>query len=398
MKPSAAITPRPLTAPHRRSLQMGLLQWFAEFQRPLPWRQTTDPYAIWLSEVMLQQTQVATVIPYYRRFLAALPDIPTLAQADIQTVLALWAGLGYYRRAHQLHAAAKQIVAHHGGKLPADFLQLLKLPGFGPYTAGAVASIAFHQCVPAVDGNVLRVASRILADDRDIRAASVHKSLRTAVGGWVVKENAGQFNQALMELGATVCSVTSPRCDMCPVRPVCRARAAGRQMDFPVRRRPKAKRTVHLAALHIRDAQGKYLLAQRQNGALWAGLWELPAVPIAVPPHTLRPIIRLARRTLGLEISSARSAARVAAVIEHVLTHMHVYVYIFNCSLRTAQTSPHAARSPAVRPHAARLPAAHPLPPDSPYQALAWLADPARVPLSTLARKQFAAVSAASSD
>ncbi len=167
-----------------QSLRRQLIRWFSAAKRNLPWRQHRDPYAIWLSEVMLQQTQVKTVIPYYNKFLTRFPDIRSLARADIAEVLTLWAGLGYYRRAHQLHAAARDILNHHGGVMPSEFDRLLSLPGFGPYTAGAVASIAFGQRVPAVDGNVLRVMTRLLADGRDIHQPAVQRDLRRTAETW----------------------------------------------------------------------------------------------------------------------------------------------------------------------------------------------------------------------
>ena len=211
-----------------------LLQWYDRVKRDLPWRRSGDPYCIWLSEIMLQQTRVETVKGYYARFLERCPTVQALAQAPEETVLKLWEGLGYYSRARNLHKAAKAIVNEHGGVFPATYEEILKLPGIGPYTAGAIASIAFGQPVPAVDGNVIRVTSRLCGIRENVGVPSVRRKLEEEAAALVPKKRPGDFNQAMMDLGATVCVPGTPSCERCPLRTLCDAYAAGDAEDLPV--------------------------------------------------------------------------------------------------------------------------------------------------------------------
>ncbi len=363
-----------------QSLRRRLIRWFSAAKRNLPWRQSRDPYAIWLSEVMLQQTQVATVIPYYNKFLTRYPDIRSLARADIAEVLTLWAGLGYYRRAHQLHAAACQILNNHGGVMPSEFDRLLSLPGFGPYTAGAVASIAFGQRVPAVDGNVLRVMTRLLADPRDIRRPAVQQDLRRTAETWIPPRRAGDFNQALMELGATICTPRSPRCPRCPLRAICRARRKGDPAQYPRRTPTVDRRTLYLAAIAVTDGNGNLFMAQRRSPGLWAGLWELPSVTTPGPnPPPARKVVKLAAEHHGIRLTAVR---RVTDIV-HILTHRHITVWIYQGRVATA-----------VRKRGRPLPASTP----TDYAATRWTPQPDGLPLSVLAEKQLAALRAAEAD
>ena len=242
----------------------SLVAWFQENQRPLPWRVSYDPYQVWVSEVMLQQTQVETALPYYERFIRELPNIESLAQADEQRVLTLWAGLGYYRRAKNLMAAAREIVAKHGGTTPSDYDVLIELPGIGEYMAGAITSIAFNKPHPAVDGNVRRVLSRLngwTEDDPKILWEAAARLVRSAEPRLV--------NQALMELGAKVCSFKSPRCLICPVQSSCVAFRVGMQENIPpVKKRPATVHVHLFAVVHKRGAQ--YLMKPAD------GMWEFP--------------------------------------------------------------------------------------------------------------------------
>jgi A/G-specific adenine glycosylase len=241
-----------------------LVRWFAQHQRGLPWRAAYDPYHVWVSEVMLQQTQVETALPYYERFLAALPTLQTLAEADEQLVLKLWAGLGYYSRARNLQAAAKVVVRDHGGVVPADYETLRTLPGIGQYMAGAVMSIAFNEPHPIVDGNVRRVLSRIFG-----WTGENAKQLWEAADRLVHLAEPRSINQALMELGATVCSFKSPRCLVCPVNRQCVAFKTGTQDQIPVvKKRPETIRVLLFAVVPHRN--GLYLMKQQK------GLWEFP--------------------------------------------------------------------------------------------------------------------------
>jgi A/G-specific adenine glycosylase len=254
-----------------------LLAWFDRHRRDLPWRRTTDPYRIWLSEVMLQQTRVEAALPYYQRFLERFSTVGDLALAPLEEVLALWSGLGYYRRARQLHAAARRIAA---GGFPRSVAGLLQLPGIGPYTAAAVASIAFGAAVPVLDGNVERVMGRWLALDEDPKAARARARLLQAASSLLEPSRPGDSNQALMELGATLCLPRRPRCLLCPLRPGCRAAAEGQPERYPPpRRRRSGERRLLLVAV---AAQGERILLFRRSSqaALLAGTWELPWVEL----------------------------------------------------------------------------------------------------------------------
>ena len=252
-----------------------LLSWYDGAKREMPWRGSRDPYLIWISEVMLQQTRVETVLPYFERFVDRFPNVESLAAADLDDVLALWSGLGYYRRARQLHRAARQIVAT-GGSLPSTVDGLLKLPGVGPYTAAAVASIAFGVVTPVLDGNVERVCSRILALESDPRRGTARRELLAAATGLLDAERPGDSNQALMELGATICTPRSPQCGICPLASACRGLAGGDPERFPrlaPRRKPKRQKRV---AVVVRRG-GRILLFRRpEDSQLLAGFWEIP--------------------------------------------------------------------------------------------------------------------------
>nr|QKW93577.1 adenine DNA glycosylase [Archangium sp.] len=275
-----ASSPAPLVEPARReSIRAGLLAWYDRQKRDLPWRRTRDPYAIWLSEVMLQQTQVATVIPYWERFLQRFPTVEALAAAPLPDVLAGWRGLGYYSRARNLHRAAQEIIARFGGRLPSTADELLTLPGFGRYTAGAVASIAFGEPAPLVDGNVARVLSRLfevegVPGDR-AREARLWELATALVPG----VRPGDFNQALMEHGATVCRPENPLCLLCPVREQCLAHLHGRVDELPPAKVRAAPKRMTLAVA-VWAHEGRLLLARRAEKGLFGGLWELPTVEI----------------------------------------------------------------------------------------------------------------------
>jgi A/G-specific adenine glycosylase len=261
-------------------LHRDLLAWYAVARRDLPWRRTRDPYAIWLSEVMLQQTRVDTVIPYYERFLARWPTVHALAEAPLDDVLTMWSGLGYYRRARMMHAAAQQVAAERAGVFPATADELGQIVGIGPYTAGAVASIAFGAAAPLVDGNVVRVFARLFGVEEDVRGGAGLARIWEIATALVYEPDAGAWNQALMELGATVCVPREPRCLVCPVRGACAALHAGTQAELP-RLAPKAKPKEELRwALVARSADGdRVLLARRRRDERFGGMWEPPCLP-----------------------------------------------------------------------------------------------------------------------
>ena len=255
-----------------------LLAWYDIGRRILPWREEPTPYHVWLSEIMLQQTRVEAVKPYYDRFLQELPDIASLAAVDEEKLLKLWEGLGYYNRARNLKKSAMQIVAEYGGEMPADYDKLIKLSGIGSYTAGAIASIAFGQAVPAVDGNVLRVLSRLRTDDRDILDAKVRKSIEEELNGIIPKDRPGDFNQALMELGATVCVPNgSPKCGECPWKELCQARIQGRISEYP-KKAPKKPRSIEKKTILVIQHGHMIALRKRPERGLLAGMYEFPSM------------------------------------------------------------------------------------------------------------------------
>lgn len=256
-----------------------LLAWYSRGRRILPWREEPTPYHVWLSEIMLQQTRVEAVKPYYDRFLRELPDIASLAAAEEERLLKLWEGLGYYNRVKNLQKAARQIVNDYDGQMPSEWEELKKLPGIGSYTAGAVASIAYGKKAPAVDGNVLRVVSRVTLDDRDILDAKTKKSVEQELLCVIPESRPGDFNQAMMELGAMVCLPNGrPKCEECPLREFCLAHERGCITDYPKKAPKKARRIEEKTVLILQD-ETKAALTKRDNKGLLAGFYEFPCLP-----------------------------------------------------------------------------------------------------------------------
>ena len=260
-------------------IAVPLIDWYRHNARSLPWRENTDAYRVWISEIMLQQTRVEAVKPYYTRFLAALPDVAALSRVEDDVLYKLWEGLGYYSRARNLKRAAIQIVREHGGKLPASYEALLSLPGIGPYTAGAIASIAYGIAVPAVDGNVLRVLARLSDSTLDIAQPKTRLLAEQAVWEMVPQDEPGTFNQALMELGACVCLPNGePKCDVCPLNAVCRGYASGRAAALPVKGK-KTPRRKEQYTVFVLLQNGCFAVRRRGSDGLLSGLWELPNCP-----------------------------------------------------------------------------------------------------------------------
>lgn len=256
-----------------------LLAWFHENARILPWREKPEPYRVWVSEIMLQQTRVEAVKPFFERFTLALPDIRSLAECPTDQLLKLWEGLGYYNRVRNMQKAAQTIMEVYEGEMPADYEKLLSLQGIGPYTAGAVASIAFHIPVPAVDGNVLRVISRITKEEGDILKQSVKRKVERELMEIMPGDQAGAFNQALMELGATVCVPNGmPQCRKCPVSQICLAHGDGSELDFPKKSPKKSRKTEDRTVLVISDGT-RGAICRRPDKGLLAGMYELPNFP-----------------------------------------------------------------------------------------------------------------------
>ena len=345
----------PVLPAQGHNLHEPLLAWYTTCRRDLPWRRTRDPYAIWVSEVMLQQTRVETVIPYYERFLARFPTAHALAEAAEGDVLALWSGLGYYRRARLLHRGARAVTER--GNFPDERATLLEVPGIGPYTAGAIASIAHGRAVGLVDGNVARVLARLFAIEEDMRRGGMKTAARIA-DEIVHERDPGSWNQALMELGATVCTPRDPKCDRCPVASACRANELGRTKELPILA-PKTKPLRERVQAVVAMRRGRVLLARRSGEGLFGGLWEPPCVVGDVR----------ARRGLvaSLDVANVERAGKVT----HVLSHRRLAVDVVRGDL--AGDCPRA------------------LPPTYDDAQLVDPADLARFGIATVARKILAA-------
>ena len=298
-----------------------LLPWFAGHARALPWRADREPYHVWLSEIMLQQTRVEAVKGYYARFLAALPDIPSLAAAEPEKLAKLWEGLGYYSRMRSLQRAAREIMERHGGVFPSEYAAIRALPGIGDYTAGAIASICFGQPTPAVDGNVLRVCTRLMGDGRCVDDQATKRDVRDALAAVYPAGRCGDFTQALMELGATVCVPNgAPDCAACPMADVCRSRS-GAWKTLPVRREKKPRRREELTVFLLRCGE-RTAIRKRSDGGLLAGLWEFPNVAGHLSPEAA---IRRAEQW-GLSPRSLELSLRRTHVFTHVEWDMQCYL------------------------------------------------------------------------
>lgn len=318
-----------------RQIRPRLLAWYRHNRRELPWRGESSPYRVWISEVMLQQTQVATVIPYYHRFLERFPSLADLAAAPLGEVLKAWEGLGYYARARNLHQAAGEIVARHGGQVPQSYAELRALPGFGDYTAGAVASIAFGQPVAAVDGNVKRVLARLFALQGDLQRGAAARQLKEIAAALVDPESPGDWTQAVMELGATVCLPQAPKCLLCPLHHLCQARILGLEASLPVKPAKKSLPHYHVAAAVIRD-DNRLLIAQRPAEGMLGGLWEFPGGKQEAGETLAQCLQREILEELGLEIE----VGPLITTVKHAYTHFKITLHAFCC--RRLQGQPRA--------------------------------------------------------
>jgi len=328
-------------SPQARRIRAALLKWYDRAARDLPWRRTNDPYRVWVSEVMLQQTRVTTVIPYYDRFLKRFPDPRSLAMADEEEVLALWSGLGYYRRARSLQAGAQAVMERHAGEVPRDPGALRDLPGVGRYTAGAIASICFNLEEPILDGNVRRVLARLFAvDGRRLGRAAEEKRLWALAATIVRGKRPGDLNQSVMELGATLCTTTTPDCSRCPVSRHCRARADGNLENYPAGR-PRATTVPVSACVALILRAGKLLLERPGEASPLRGRWDLPALELTAdtdPTEALRAHIA---RTHGLDLAVENQVARVT----HGIMNRRLALAIHPCRHRRGQT----AKNPDLR-------------------------------------------------
>ncbi|TFB13883.1 A/G-specific adenine glycosylase [Filobacillus milosensis] len=299
-----------------------LLFWYEENKRDLPWRQNQDPYRVWVSEIMLQQTQVDTVIPYFNQFMNRYPTLEDLADADEQEVLKSWEGLGYYSRARNLHTAVKEVVENYESTVPHDKKELKKLKGIGPYTLGAILSIAFNQPEPAVDGNVMRVISRILHIEDDIAKNKTKKLFEEVVQELISEEDPSSFNQGLMELGAMICHPKSPKCEICPVQSHCMAYEKGDQTDLPVKTKNKKQKVQQYYGLVLRNKNHEYLIQKRPSDGLLANMWEFPLIQRDQLKD--EELISFFETEYGINIKLEEKGESVRHVFSHVIWEVDV--------------------------------------------------------------------------
>jgi A/G-specific adenine glycosylase len=316
-----------------------LLDWYAHNARQLPWRGRSDPYAIWVSEIMLQQTRVETVTSYYKRWMDRFPSIQALADADLHEVFQVWEGLGYYSRARNLHRAARMLVDEHGGLLPKDVQSLVRLPGIGRYTAGAIASIAFGLDEPVLDGNVRRVMARVYNVCDPLRSVEGERKLWHYAAEHLPPGESGAYNQALMDLGATICTPKLPDCVHCPVREVCQAFALGLQDQLPVIA-PKATIPHHTVTAGVIRKGDLILITQRPLGGLLGGLWEFPGGKL-LPGEQLSTCLQ---REIQEELGVETVVGRPMGVYHHAYTHFRITLHAFACELQNS-TEPRALQA-----------------------------------------------------
>jgi A/G-specific adenine glycosylase len=331
-----------------------LLGWFRQFQRDLPWRRTRDPYRVWLSEIMLQQTRVAAAIPYYERFLERFPNLHALAAAPEEEVLRLWSGLGYYSRARNLQKAAKQIVAEHGGEFPARLEDVLALPGIGNYTAAAILSIAYEKQHAVLDGNVARVLARLGAVRGDLRASPRWQKLQESADAYLDARSPGDWNQGMMELGATLCTPKSPQCLLCPVAQFCEGRKLGIAESLPKKRKKRANVEIHLAAAVFADEDGRTLLLpppEERNTesladyvpTLASNLWHFPTIAVAGDPVAK---LRSHLRKLRSRTQNGNLHFVPAGKVRHSVTYRAITVEAFRIRVKKLPRIKGAERVP----------------------------------------------------
>lgn len=321
--------------PASRQIARALLQWYDADKRELPWRRTRDPYRVWVSEVMLQQTQVQTVIPYFQRWMKSFPTVQALARAPLSRVLKHWEGLGYYSRARNLHRAAGVVCDQWRGRLPDRLEDLRSLPGIGRYTAGAILSIAFDRPAPVLDGNVKRVLSRLFCLPENGAGAASEKRLWETARSLVPRTRPGDFNQGLMELGATLCLPRGPVCGNCPLRRICRAALEGRQDEFPPPRPRTPSKKIEVSAAVI-QRYGKVFIQQRPLDRMMGGLWEFPGGKLEPGESPEEALAREIREELGVLVKIQEKLH----TIRHTYTRFRVTLHVFRCTLRRGRLRP----------------------------------------------------------
>ncbi|CAI2719158.1 A/G-specific adenine glycosylase [Nitrospina watsonii] len=321
--------------PKSKTIARALLAWFDAERRPMPWRETRDPYRIWVSEIMLQQTQVKTVIPYYQRWIASFPTVEKLARARENTVLKHWEGLGYYSRARNLHRAAKEVVREHDGRVPDTLDGILSLPGIGRYTAGAVLSIAYNQPVPVLDGNVKRVVSRLFGLMENGATRKSETRLWEHAGSLLPATRPGDFNQSLMELGATVCLPQNPMCLLCPIAKHCEAFKQGEPERYPPPKQQPETKKIEVSAAIIQK-EGKVFIQQRPRDGLMGGLWEFPGGKREKKENPEDCLIREIQEELGVTVAIREKLM----TLKHAYTRFRVTLHAFTCDIESGRLRP----------------------------------------------------------
>ena len=330
---------------HVAAFREDLAGWFERVRRPMPWREPgpdgrRDPYRVWLSEVMLQQTRVDQATPYFERFTAAFPTVEALATADLDDVLKAWEGLGYYSRARNLHRAAQQIVDEFGGVVPETEEAIRSLPGVGPYTAAAVLSIAYGVPLAVLDGNVIRVLSRVFAVEDDVTSGRTRRHLQHLADALLDPDEPARWNESVMELGATVCTPTSPACPRCPLNAVCTAFATGEPERYPVSKKKKPVPHHDIAVGVIADEAGRVLVQQRPTDAMLGGLWEFPGGKVEPDEALADACRREIREELGVEVEVGAPVAQIG----HAYSHFRITLHAFHCRIVRGEPIHHAAQ------------------------------------------------------
>mgnify|MGYP001170035171 FL=1 len=304
----------------KHAFQDALIDWYLTIRRDLPWRENQDPYRVWVSEIMLQQTRVDTVIPYFNAFMERFPTVEALASADEQDVLKAWEGLGYYSRARNLHSAVKEVVSTYNSQIPTEKTELKKLKGIGPYTLGAIMSIAYDEPVPAVDGNVKRVMSRIFEIYENIADQKTKKIFEQVVGAVISHEDPSSFNQGLMELGALICTPKKPKCQECPVAEFCLAYEKGVQEELPVKTKAKKQKMKAYFAM-VMEKDGAYFIQKRPSEGLLANLWEFPLIP--QDEFLQKEAIQFTEFEYDVELEVMKEGEPVKHIFSHVIWEVH---------------------------------------------------------------------------
>jgi len=309
----------------KKAIENRLLPWFTAHKRSMPWRSNRTPYRVWISELMLQQTRVDQATPYFHRFMKRFPSLRSLATASQDDVLKMWEGLGYYSRARNLHKAAQIIMNEHKGRFPSSSEQILALPGVGGYTAAAIGSLAFNLDLAVLDGNVIRVLTRLFAYARDTRSTTAKKELQRLTDDLLVQGRAGDYNEAMMELGATVCMPRNPQCTVCPLSVVCLGYKSGRPMDYPVTAPKKKVPHIVVGAAVVTNRKGDVLIAQRRDKDMLGGLWEFPGGKQETGETIQQCIVRELREELGINVETGDFLMTVKHAYSHFTMDMHTY-------------------------------------------------------------------------